>query len=438
MGTTTAALFALSGHNVTALDIDPNKVKIINKGQAPFFEAGLNETIIKGIDSKSLTATTDYKLAIQDADFIFSCVGTPDKLDGSSDLDFIFEAAKTAAKYLKPGSIYVQKSTVPVGTGRKVQELLPRNTTYISNPEFLRESTAIYDTLLFDRVVVGGDNIDAVKKVLGLYKDIEENSKAISQVAQLDILDELSEHTGQYIITNLESAELIKVTANAFLALKISFANSIAKLADVTGADINEVMNAVGADPRIGRAFLNAGRGYGGGCFPKDVSGLIASAAEHKIDMQILKAATEVNNSMPSYIINRVKAVLGESLQDKKMAVFGLSFKAGTSDARKSPGISLANLLYKAGAVVSVYDPHAIEEASTELQSGIRICESAFSAAHQAEAILIATAWPEFKDMNLAKLKETMVGTFIYDADNALVRKTVANSGLTYMGVGKS
>lgn len=437
VGTTAAALFALSGHKVTALDIDENKVKTINSGKAPFFEDGLNETIAEGVKSNSLTATTDYKTAMENADFIFSCVGTPDNPDGSSDLQYVFKAAETAAAHIKPGAIYIQKSTVPVGTGRKVIKLLPDNVPYVSNPEFLREGTAIYDTLLFDRVVAGGDDQSAVKKVLDVHRSVEKNASKIAKIAGLEIEDKLSDHSGSYVPGHLESAELIKVTANAFLALKISFANSIAKLADAASADVNEVMDAVGADKRIGRAFLNAGRGYGGGCFPKDVSGLISSAAEYGVDMPIMTAATDVNESMPGYIANKAQEILG-TLNGKKVAVLGLSFKAGTSDARKSPGVKLANLLDKAGAKVSAYDPHANGEAEEELKDDVTVCESSLEAVKESEAVFITTAWSEFKNIDLAEVKRMMSGDLLYDADNAMNSENVRLSGLRYLSVGRS
>ncbi len=437
VGTTVAALFALADHEVVTLDIDASKVEVINSGGAPFFENGLDKAITAGIEKNRLTATTDYEQALRNADFVFSCVATPDHTDGSSDLQYVFKAAKTAAKYLKPTAVYIQKSTVPVGTGGKVIELLPKGQAYVSNPEFLREGTAIYDTLLFDRVVAGGDDQEAIRKVIDLYKTIEERAPEIAKIIGLDIAHELKKHNGEYIITQLESAELIKVTANAFLALKISFANSIAKLCDKVHADVVEVMDAVGVDKRIGRAFLNAGRGYGGGCFPKDVSGLISSSAEYGIDMPIMTAATEVNDSMPGYIASRVEEMLGGSLADKKVAVLGLSFKAGTSDTRRSPGVKIANLLSKFGASVSVYDPYANGEAKRDLNKAIEVCDSVLGAASKADALIIATAWSEFKEMDYDRIKKVMHGDLIYDADNCISQNSLEGTGLRFDAVGR-
>src|SRR5690606_13069039 len=225
-------------------------------------------------------------------------------------------------------------------------KLLPSSVTYVSNPEFLRESTAVYDTIFFDRIVAGGLHEDANQKVLDLHRSVEEHSQEIAEISGITYdADKLAAHTGEYISTGLESAELIKVTSNAFLALKISFANSIAKLSDQTGADVDEVMTVVGSDARIGRAFFNAGRGYGGGCFPKDVSGLISSGLSYGIDLEIMQAAQDLNASMPGYIIEKLKQAFGGDLTGKKVAVLGLAFKSGTSDVRKSPGVALANIL---------------------------------------------------------------------------------------------
>lgn len=433
VGTTAAGIFALSGHEVVALDISKEKVEIINSGRAPFFEAGLSEIIKAGVGKGTLSATTDYKTAITGADIIFSCVGTPDKPDGSSDLAYVHQAAKSAAQYLKKSAVYIQKSTVPVGTGRAVIKLLPKQVAYVSNPEFLREGTAISDTLLFDRVVAGGDDKNAVTIVLDLHRSIESHAATIASIAGLDITDKLENHQGLYTPSGLESAELIKVTANAFLALKILFANSIAKLSDEVGANVVDVMDAVGADKRIGRSFLNAGRGYGGGCFPKDVSGLVASALEHGVDMPIMTAATEVNFSMPGYIINKVENKTG-SLECRKIAVLGLSFKAGTSDARKSPAVAIANQLDKIGAKVSAYDPEAEEEAKEDLRPGVLVRAGLEKAIEGAEIIFVATDWPEFK--NTDWLSNVGKETVIVDCMNCL-ENSAAEKDYTYIGVGR-
>jgi len=431
VGTTAAAIFANSGHSVVALDIDQAKVDAVNSGQAPFYEAGLNELLANAVNSKQLSATADYQKAIKDADIILSAVGTPDKPDGSSNLDYIFAAAKKAAKHLKPGAIYVQKSTVPVGTGRQIVELLPDSVHYLSNPEFLRESTAVIDTLLFDRVVVGGESQTAVDKLFKFHQSVEKHAKQIATIAGLeDKLLEIEENEGEYIAATLESTELIKVSANAFLAMKISFANSIAKLCDQTGADITEVMTAVGRDSRIGGAFLNAGRGYGGGCFPKDVSGLIASAQSNGVDLSIMTSTQLVNESMPGYIITKTSGKIG-GYEDKTIAVLGLAFKSGTSDTRKSAGIKIANKLIDLGATVRVYDPEANDEATPELADTIAISASAETAVESSDAVFVTTDWPEFNDLLLS-----ITDTIVVDCMNTYDPGSLQSS-VNYVGVGR-
>ncbi|HEX5798173.1 MAG TPA: UDP-glucose/GDP-mannose dehydrogenase family protein [Candidatus Saccharimonadales bacterium] len=434
VGVTTSAILANAGYKVYALDISDDRLQALREGRSFFYEEGINPLIKNAVDSGSLIPTASYEEAVSNSKFVFSCVGTPDRPDGSSNLDYVFAAAEECAKHVKPGSIYIQKSTVPVGTGRKVLEVFKdKDVAYTSNPEFLREGTAVLDTLFFDRIVVGGSDKQAVEQVLGLYKDVEENQKAIAELAGL----KPKEIKGEYIATNLDSAELIKVTANAFLALKISFANSIAQLADKTEADVKEVMYATGADPRIGRAFLNAGRGYGGGCFPKDVKGLISSAQSFGVDLQIMKAADELNKQMPEYIVSKTSSKIGD-FKDKKIAVLGLSFKAGTSDARKSPGVGIANILAETGAVVNAYDPEANNEAKEDLSDAVNVVSSSSDAVKGADAVFVATDWPEFKSMNLAELKTAMAGNVLVDCMNIYDANEASQPGLELIGVGRS
>lgn len=433
VGTTAAALFSVSGHNVTAIDLDANKVDTINSGKAPFYEKGLDEIIAAGIERGTLVATSEYGKAVEEADFIFSCVGTPDNPDGSSNLSYIFGAATEVAKHIKPGAIFVQKSTVPVGTGREVTKLLPEGNAYVSNPEFLRESTAVYDTLMFDRIVAGGENEEANQAVLDLHKTVEQHFDDISSISGVAFT---SGHTGSYITTQLESAELIKVTANAFLALKISFANSIAQLSDATGANVQEVMSVVGEDQRIGKAFFGAGPGYGGGCFPKDVSGLISSAKGFNVGMPIMEAASQVNEEMPVFIIDKLTDQHG-SLDGVNVAVLGLAFKAGTSDTRRSPAIRLANLLIEKGAIVTAYDPQANHEAKASLNPAITVVESQSEVLTDASVAIIATNWPEFKAVSEwvpgVKSLETLV-----DAVNCVDLTEASQLSIRYIGVGRT
>ncbi len=435
VGLSTAAIFSNIGYKVYLIEINEDRLKTIKAGKSFFFEEGIDPLIASAVANKSMIPTNSYSDAIPMSSVIFSCVGTPDNPDGSSNLSYVFGAAKEAAELMRSGSIYVQKSTVPVGTGHKVaQEIskLQHDFSYVSNPEFLREGTALFDSLYFDRVVVGGDSNKANQTILNIYKSVKDNREILAKSAKI----KPGYKDGVYIETNLNGAELVKVTANAFLALKISFANNIAKLADQADADVNEIMDAVGADRRIGRAFLNAGRGYGGGCFPKDVSGLIASAEEHGVDMPIMTAASDINELMAGYIANKAKKALG-TLQGKRVAVLGLAFKAGTSDARRSPGVKLANILSKAGAEVHVYDPQANGEAKEDLRRDIIIEKTAEYASSKSDAVFVATEWSEFLDLDMKKLKATIRGNLFVDAVNCFDKAKIQEAGLQYLGVGR-
>jgi len=436
VGLTTAALLANSGYKVYAVEPNKERLNVIRSGKSFFYEEGLDPVIKTAIDNGTLIATDSYEESVPESDVVFSSVGTPDNPDGSSNLTYVFSAATQAVNLMKDRAIYVQKSTVPVRTGEKIEavfEQTGKTIPYVSNPEFLREGTALSDTLFFDRIVVGGENEQANQAILDLYRTLESHREEIAVIASVEKKD----IEGRYISTSRNSAELIKVTANAFLALKISFANSIAKLSDQVGADINQVMDAVGADKRIGRAFLNSGRGYGGGCFPKDVSGLISSGLENGVELSIMTAAQQLNESMPGYIIDKTQNVIGSSLQGKKAAVLGLAFKAGTSDVRKSPGVKLANTLSNSGVIVHTYDPEAREEAEHDLLRDITLDETYEEAVRDVDIIVVATEWPEFTRKSLDDYKSSTQATVFVDAINSFAPEDVEAAGFTYVGVGR-
>jgi UDPglucose 6-dehydrogenase len=438
VGLSTAALFAAAG--IKTYVIDPNKARLdsVRRGKSFFYEEGLDSLIAESISKGLIIATDSYKIAVPNSDIIISSVGTPQTEDGSTDLSYVLAAATEASKYLQPGSIYVQKSTVPVGTGTQIKNIFQKagiNIAYVSNPEFLRESTAIRDSLWFDRIVVGSENDIAMNKVISLYKRVEVSRETIANIAE--ITAPLKYEAGKYIKTSIESAELIKVVSNAFLATKISFANSIAKLADAVNADITEVMDAVGADSRIGRSFLNAGRGYGGGCLPKDVNGLISTGFKHGIDLKAIQAVQDVNESMPDYIITKLASLLRNKLEGKKIAVLGLAFKEGTSDVRRSPSIAIANKLADEGALVKAYDPQALEEAKPELNKKIVTETNISDAIEDADAVIIATDWHEITSFKLEDYAVLMSGNILFDTMNRLDIDSVNNAGLRYVGIGR-
>jgi UDPglucose 6-dehydrogenase len=439
VGLTTAALFAAAGMKTYVVDPNPARLASVRDGKSFYYEEGLDPVIAEVVANGLLIPTDSYAEAVPASDIIISSVGTPDKPDGSSNLTYVFAAATEAAKHMRPDAVYVQKSTVPVGTGASVQAIFAEAgipNAYVSNPEFLRESTALRDSLWFDRIVVGGDDAAAAEKVLAAYRLVESKRDVIAALA--GISGPQSAEQGSYIRVNLESAEMIKVVSNAFLALKISFSNSVALLADKAGADVVEVMNAVGADKRIGRAFLQAGRGYGGGCFPKDVSGLIAAGLTMGVDLQIMEAAQAVNEHMPKYILNKLADAVGGSLQHKTIAVLGLAFKSGTSDARRSPGIAMVNALLTLGAAVTAYDPQASEEALHYLDDGNVLSASIEEALQGADAVIVATDWPVFLQYSLDAYAEHLSGKVFVDAMNRFASADVQAAGLTYIGVGRA
>lgn len=436
VGLTTAALFAAAGMKTYVVDPNPKRLESVRNGKSFFYEEGLDPVIAAGVTKGLLIPTPSYEESVPNSDIVISSVGTPDNPDGSSNLNYIFAAATGAAKYLKPKAVYVQKSTVPVGTGAKVKQLFAEANlpvAYVSNPEFLRESTALRDSLWFDRIVVGGDDDGALEKVIAVYRQVEQARDAIAALAGIT---PPKQQTGQYITVNLESAELIKVVSNAFLALKISFSNSIAVLADKVGADVVEVMDAVGADTRIGRAFLNAGRGYGGGCFPKDVSGLIAAGLEQGVNLEIMRAAQAINETMPGYIVEKLQDALGGSLDRRAVAVLGLAFKAGTSDARRSPGVAFANSLVAGGAQVTVFDPQANQEAAPMLKTAKAVA-TIEEALEGADAVIVATDWPEFLAYTPEQYAAKLTGKVFVDAMNRFDIPAVTAAGLHYIGVGR-
>jgi UDPglucose 6-dehydrogenase len=437
VGLTTAALFAAAGMKTYVVDPNPARLKSVRNGKSFFYEEGLDPVVAAGVSKGLLIPTASYEESVPNSDIVISSVGTPDNPDGSSNLTYIFAAATEATRYLRRDAVYVQKSTVPVGTGAKVKKLFAEAgapVAYVSNPEFLRESTALRDSLWFDRIVVGGDDPEALEKVIAVYRQVEQERNAIAALAGI-APQQASD--GRYMTVSLESAELIKVVSNAFLALKISFANSVAMLADKVQADVVEVMDAVGADTRIGRAFLNAGRGYGGGCFPKDVSGLIAAGLEQGVDLEIMRAAQTVNDAMPGYIIEKLQDAFGGSVQGKIIAVLGLAFKSGTSDARRSPGVAFVNRLEDRGAHVRAFDPQANEEASGMLNEPVKLCSSIGKALTGADAVIIATDWPEFLSYGLNDYAAKMSGKIFVDAMNRFDIPAVKQAGLHYIGVGR-
>ncbi|MDD3646981.1 MAG: UDP-glucose/GDP-mannose dehydrogenase family protein [Candidatus Dojkabacteria bacterium] len=451
VGLTTGAVLAAAGNKVYCIDVDAKKIETIQSGKSHFYEPGLDKLIAEGIKSKKLIPTTRYRNAIPYSDIAIICVGTPSKGDGSVDLSYIYSAGISIHQYMKDELVIAQKSTVPVGTGRKLERILrngnkSKKFNVVSCPEFLAEGSAVFDTLNMDRIVVGGDSEKAKQKMITLLESIDKfsskiNTKELTKYSTVYknkvIYHNKTPFKDRVISVGLESAELIKVTANAFLTTKISFANSIARICDQTGADILEVMEGVGRDERIGKAFLYAGLGWGGGCFPKDTAGLIYHADEVGFDFKILKAVVDLNNSQVLYVIRKVHKILGADLEGKKISVLGLSFKPGTSDVRISPSIRLVNNLIRKGAKVTVYDPKALQEAKADIDGSVHYANNVDEAVKGSELAILATDWPELVDIDFKKLKKIFKRPNLLDARNKWDKEQAIKFGYKYFGIGR-
>jgi UDPglucose 6-dehydrogenase len=437
VGLTLASLIAKVGHKTHCIDVIPKKIETIKSGKSYFYELGLDKLVKEGIESGNLVPTLDYEEGLKDADIVFLYVGTPSDCNGCFDLSYIFAAIKGAARYVKDGVIFVQRSTVAVGTGKSIMEMIDKinpelEYTYLSSPEFLREGAAVIDSISPDRVVVGGDDQEAKEKIFKLFEEIDriapdimKESPEISKYAMNNVSNGNNKDVkfeDKCISTKLESAELIKVTANSLLATKISFANNIARLCDKVGANVNEVMDGVGMDRRISRSFLYAGIGFGGGCFPKDVKGLINSLEENNVDSDFFKQVLEVNLSQVHFIINCIKEM---GVKEGKVGVLGLAFKQGTSDVRESQACRLCEMLAREGYEVIATDPQAIEEAREFFpeRDNLQYSEDINQIFMDSKIVVLATDWPDFKELDYEKLSEIMGSKNFYDARNYLDRK---------------
>lgn len=438
VGLTLSALLSKAGHKVHCIDVVPEKIETIKQGKSYFYELGLDNLVKFGIDSGNLIPTLDYEEGVKDADLVFLSVGTPSGEDGGWDLTYVYDAVASAAKYMKDGVILIQRSTVPVGTGKRamviIKETNPKSKfTYLSSPEFLREGSAVLDSIIQDRIVVGGDSEGAKQKIFDLFEEVEKMAKEITKETP-----EIYEFACTYIMngdhkegtfkdkcvsTCLESAELIKVCSNTFLATKISFANNVARVCDRVGANVNEVMNGVGMDRRIGRSFLYAGLGYGGGCFPKDVKGLIRSTEDLGVDAELFKKVNELNMSQVEYVVGQIKGM--NILPGTKVGVLGLAFKPGTSDVRVSPACRLCQSLSKEGYEVVATDPQAIEESKKDYpeEKNFKYVNTTEEVFKDANLVILATEWPEYKNLDYSKYSATMRSKAFFDARNCLDRK---------------
>ncbi|MCR6112266.1 UDP-glucose/GDP-mannose dehydrogenase family protein [Bacillus sp. A301a_S52] len=421
VGLVTGVALSDIGHDVTCIDIDEHKVKRMQEGKSPIYEPGLDDVMVRNIEAGRLHFTTSHQEGFNSKDVIYIAVGTPEKEDGTADLRFIDQVAADIAAHVTDDVIIVTKSTVPVGTNdyilNKIREQLRHNVAVniVSNPEFLREGSAVYDAFHGDRIVVGAD------------------SKEVG-----DVIEDINKPFGIKVYrTDVRSAEMIKYASNAFLATKISFINEIANICEKVGANIEDVATGMGMDDRIGSKFLNAGIGYGGSCFPKDTKALAQIAANNDHHFELLESVIRVNNQQHSSLTTKAKAVMG-SLKGKKVALLGLAFKPNTDDMRESPAIAVSNELLLAGANVTAYDPIAMDNAKKIIPEGVTYVDSTEEALTGADAAFIITDWTEFKELDLSVFVEKMATPLLFDGRNCYDLNTVASANINYYSIGRA
>ena len=432
VGTVVAACLAHIGHYVVGVENDELKLVVLRDGRAPFHEQGLDELLKAGLQAGRLRFTSDMALAMDESDLVFICVGTPSRPDGKADMSAMLEVAQAAAPHIKHPHTFINKSTVPIGSGRWLSSVIedaagdPRVATMVrvaSNPEFLREGSAVSDYLHPDRVVVGADDAAALDDIVELYQPVLDQSFPGSD----------RQGPVPLVKTDLMTAEMIKYAANAFLATKISFANEMARFCDLVGADIQTVTAGIGLDRRIGHRFLNAGLGWGGSCFTKDVLAMITTASEYGYQARLLEAAMAINYDQRHLVVERLLRHL-KNLRGARIALLGLSYKPGTDDLRDSPALDIAAQVVERGAFVSAYDP-VVKHLPAGL--AVRIAPDAYAAAEGADAVVVATEWPQFIDLDFARLRAATSGDLLFDGRNCLSPQIVRSAGFVYEGVGR-
>ncbi len=419
VGLTVGACLAKIGHNVICVDHDKEKIAILNQGKMPIYEPGLKEIVVECMSQDRLKFSTEIRPAIENSLVCFIAVGTPPMESGEPDLTYVENVVREIASWMHDYRLIVEKSTVPVKTAQWIKRTIERYNQHqipfdvASNPEFLREGSAVQDFLKPDRIVIGVETEKAKKLMLEIYQPIE----------------------APVIVTDLASAELIKHCSNAFLAMKISFINAVAVICDLVGADVVEVANGMGMDKRIGRDFLNAGVGYGGFCFPKDLRAFIRIAEELGYDFKLLREVERINQETKKRFVRKIKDALW-NLRGKRIGILGLAFKPNTDDMRFAPSIDIINDLLCEGAHVRAYDPQAMEKARKILPQ-IEFCDNPVAVATDADLLAILTEWDEFKSLDLTKIKEKMRLPIIADGRNIFDRKTVEGMGFIYIGIGR-
>ncbi len=421
-GLVTGACFAEFGVSVVGVDKDAYKIGLLRQGKVPFYEPGLEEMVARNMREGRLVFTADMKAAVQKALVLFIAVGTPSNDDGGADLSYVREVALAIASHMNGYKVVVTKSTVPMGTGRMIRRLIEENQarkvpfSVVSNPEFLREGSAIEDFMRPNRIVIGAEDPQAVAILKDLYNPL--------------YLIETP-----FVVTNVVSAEMIKYASNAFLATKISFINEIAGLCEAVGADVHEVARGMGLDNRIGRKFLHPGPGYGGSCFPKDTRAVLNMAREAGVPARLIEAVVEVNERQIGRMVEKIAGAIG-TLKGRSLCVLGLAFKPNTSDTRESPAIRIILELLKSGARVRAYDPVAVEEARRILPD-IDYAEDAYDAARGCDALVIATEWNQFRGLDWERMKKALKSPTVIDLRNVYEPQQMKQLGFSYTGVGR-
>jgi UDPglucose 6-dehydrogenase len=401
------------GHDVTCIDIDVAKVALLSRGEVPIVEHGLPELVTAGLQNSTLSFTTDMS-AVTTADLVFLCLPTPQGDDGEADVSYVEGVIRDIRSLLPSGAVVVNKSTVPVGTAKKLTVLLNRgDVAVVSNPEFLRQGTAVQDFLHPSRIVIGGVDTDAVNRVAGAYGGIN----------------------APVLLMNWESAEMLKYAANTFLATKLTFINAMADICELVGADINEIAQGLELDPRIGAGMLQAGPGWGGSCFPKDTRALLNVAGDKGYDFELLRGVIKTNDDHYRRVVTKVEVVCGGSVAGKKIAAWGLTFKANTDDLRDSPAIKILTMLHNNGAEIVANDPTA--RGSYSDYPWIEVADNALRACQNADALVVLTEWPQFVDVDPIDVGNVMKTRNVVDARNMLDRSKWIANGFTLIGVGR-
>lgn len=422
VGLVTGTCFADTGNDVICVDIDHEKIKKLHKGVCPIYEPGLEPMIKRNLESGRLAFSTDAKQAIEESLVIIIAVGTPPGEDGSADLTHVLDVAHTIGKFMNGYKIVVDKSTVPVGTAAKVRDVIRQYTAkefdVVSNPEFLKEGTAVEDSLMPERIIIGTDNVRTAEIMKALYTPFVRTGNPI-------------------FIMDIHSAETTKYAANAMLATRISFMNEVARFCEKVGADIEAVRMGIGSDSRIGKRFLFAGAGYGGSCFPKDVKAMIQTGYQHGCQMKVLEAVEEVNQRQKTLLAETVIQYFRDDLKGKKIAVWGLAFKPKTDDMREAPSIEIIRLLLEKGASVVVTDPVAMERAKALFENKVKYCKSNYEALKGAHALIVVTEWNEFRYPDFSRMKKLMTSPVIFDGRNIYNPQEMQQLGFVYFSIGR-